>query len=89
MLADPYVGLWYRQEYYEGEAEDVALVLSVDATLTIGIGTYENCLQTAEWALLEPGVIEHKFYAAGVGLIRAIAVEGGSDYEDLIEIITE
>lgn len=89
MLADPYVGMWYRQEYYEGEAEDVALILSINATVTIGLGTYEHCLQTAEWALLEPGIIEHKFYAPDVGLIRAVAVEGETGYEDLIEIINE
>ena len=31
-------------------------------------------------------VIKHKFYAPGVGLLRAVGVKGGSDYEDLIEI---
>lgn len=86
MLANPIVGLWYRQEYYKGEAEDVAQILSLNATVTVPYGTFNNCIQIAEWNLLEPGVIEHKFFAPGVGLLRAVAVKGGSDYEDLVEI---
>ena len=86
MLAHPIPGLWYRQEYYENEAEDVAQVLSLNASVTVPFGTFDNCLQTAEWNPLEPGEVEHKFYAPGVGLIRAVAVKGGSDYEDLVDI---
>jgi hypothetical protein len=88
MLADPIVGMWYRQEYYEGEAEDCAQVLSLDETVTVPYGTYDNCLQTAEWNPLEPGIVEHKFYAAGVGLLRAVAVEGETGFEDLVAITT-
>lgn len=88
MLANPLVGLWYRQEYFKGEAEDVAQILSLSATVTVPFGgTYNNCVQIAEWNLLEPGVIEHKFYAPGLGLVRAVAVKGGSDFEDLVDII--
>lgn len=89
MLASPIVGLWYRQEYYEGEAEDVAQVLSLSETVTVPYGTFNNCLQTAEWNPLEPGVVEHKFYAEDVGLLRAVAVKGESGYEDLTEITVE
>ena len=71
---------------YEGEAEDVAQVLSLSETLTVPYGTFNNCLQTAEWNPLEPGVVEHKFYAEGVGMLRAVAVKGESGYEDLTEI---
>ncbi len=86
MFAEPLVGVWYRQEYYEDEAEDVGQVLSLNATVTVPYGTFTNCLQTAEWNLLEPGILEHKFYAPGVGLLRAVAVEGESGYEDLVSI---
>lgn len=86
MLAKPIEGLWYRQEFYEDEAEDVGLILSLNETITVPYGTFENCLQIAEWNLLEPGIIEHKFYAPGIGLLRAIAVEGESGFEDLISI---
>ena len=33
----------------------------------------------------EPGVVEQKYYAPGVGLIREETVEGGSERMDLIE----
>lgn len=86
MLANPIEGLWYRQEYWEGEAEDVAQVLSLNKTLTVPYGTFTDCLLTAEWNPLEPGIVEHKYYAAGVGLLRALAVKGESGYEDLVSI---
>lgn len=88
MFAEPVEGTWYRQEYYEGEAEDVGQVLSLSATVTVPYGTYNNCLQTAEWTPLEPGIVEHKFYASGVGLVKAVAVQGESGSENLVEIIS-
>ncbi len=89
MLAHPIEGLWYRQEYWEGEAEDVGQVLSLSKTVSVPYGTFDNCLQTAEWNPLEPGIVEHKFYASGVGLLKAIAVEGESGFEELVEITSE
>ncbi len=89
MLADPLVGVWYRQEYYEGEAEDVAQVLSLRADLTVPYGYYSMCLQIAEWNPLERGIVEHKYYARGVGLLRAVAVEGETGYEDLVSITAQ
>ena len=71
-----------------GCAEDVGQVLSLSETVTVPYGSFDDCLQTAEWNLLEPGIVEHKFYAPGVGLLRAVAVEGESGYEDLIDIVT-
>lgn len=86
MFDNPLSGVWYRQEYYEGEAEDVAQVLSLSASVTVPYGEFGNCLQTAEWSLLEPGVVEHKFYSPGVGLVRSVTVKGDPDHEDLKEI---
>ena len=48
-------GSTYRQEYYKGEAEDVGKVLSVDATVTVPFGTFENCVKTEDTTPLEPG----------------------------------
>lgn len=89
MLANPIAGMWYRQEYYQDEAEDVGQVLSLNESLTVPYGTFNNCLKTAEWNLLEEGIVENKIYAAGVGLLRAIAVEGETGFEDLVEIRIE
>ncbi len=89
MLAHPIEGLWYRQEYWEGEAEDVAQVLSLNESVTVPYGTFTNCLQTAEWNPLHPKVLEHKYYASGVGVVKIVAVKGESGYEALTDIITE
>jgi hypothetical protein len=86
MLVHPIEGLWYRQEYWEDEAEDVGQVLSLNETVEVPYGIFSDCLQISEWNPLESGIVEHKFYAAGVGLLRAIAVKGEVGYEDLISI---
>jgi len=86
MLANPLPNLWYRQEYLKGEAEDVAQVLSLSTSIQVAYGSFNNCLQTAEWNMLEPGIVEHKYYAPGLGVVKTISVKGESGYEDLVEI---
>ena len=82
---DPIVGLWYRQEYRKGEAEDVGQVMSLNETVTVPAGTFTNCVKIAEWNPLEPGILEHDFYAPGIGSVREVAVKGESGFEDLSE----
>ena len=89
MEANPQVGDFYRQEYYKGEAEDMAEVLSLTESASVIYGSFDNLLMTREWTLLEPGIVEHKYYAPGVGLILEVMVEGGSERVELVEITTE
>ncbi|WMW26274.1 hypothetical protein RE474_06060 [Methanolobus sediminis] len=89
MKANPQVGDIYQQEYYEGEAEDMAEVLSLDASVTVEYGSFDNCLQTKEWTPLEPGVEEHKYYASGIGILKEEAVVGGDEVLELVEITIE
>jgi hypothetical protein len=86
--AEPEVGLTYRQEYYAGEAEDAAEVLSLDEKVEVPFGKYEDVLMTKEFTPLDPDVLEHKFYARGVGVVLALAISGGSDREELVELTT-
>ena len=37
---------------------------------------------------LEPGVAENKYYAPGVGQIKAITIQGGSEESHLVTIVT-
>ncbi len=67
--AQPVVGETYRGELLLTEAEDAATVLSLDATATTAMGTFTHCIQTLDFTPLEPGAIEHKFYAPGIGLV--------------------
>lgn len=84
MLARPLDGLWYRTEYYRGEAEDLAQVLSLHETVTVPYGTFANCLKILDFNALEPGVEEHKYYAAGIGVVKEVQVRGGGD--ELVEL---
>jgi hypothetical protein len=83
--AEPEVGMTYRQEYYEGEAEDAAEVLSLDEKVEVPFGAFADVLMTKDYTPLEPDVLEHKFYARGVGVVLALAISGGSDREELVE----
>lgn len=81
MPAQPQVGTTYRQELLLTEAEDAGTVLAVDATVTIDLGTFTGCLMTADFTPLEPGVVEHKFYAPGIGLILEVDPDTGEQLE--------
>jgi hypothetical protein len=84
--ADPEVGLAYRQEYYAGEAEDKAKVLSLDAQASVPFGNFTGVLQTEDVnPLNEPKpAVEHKFYARDVGPVLVIGISGGGGREELV-----
>jgi hypothetical protein len=52
-------------------------------------GSFDNLLMTEEWTPLEPNLLEHKYYAAGVGLVLEVTVQGGSGRVELVAITTE
>jgi hypothetical protein len=81
MLAAPSVGQKYRQEYYEGEAEDLGEIVEVDATVTVPAGTWSGCVKTHDTSAIED-LSELKYYCEGVGLTL---VEEGSARIELIE----
>jgi hypothetical protein len=81
---EPEVGMTYRQEYYEGEAEDAGEILSLDEWVEVPSGRYRNVLMTKDYTPLEPEVLEHKFYAKGVGPVLVVAISGGSGREELL-----
>lgn len=88
MPAGPRVGDSYRQEYYAGEAEDHGEVVRLDERVAVPFGTFDNVLMTRDFTPLEPGVVEHKFYARGVGLVREMKAEGGAGRSDLVLMTT-
>ncbi|HEX6424142.1 MAG TPA: hypothetical protein VFZ79_11725 [Acidimicrobiales bacterium] len=85
MPAEPTVGLAYRQEYDEGEAEDLAEVLALDGRATVSGETYDDLLVTREWNPLEPATVEEKSYAAGTGLVLEVVTAGGEGRVELVE----
>lgn len=88
MWADPLAhrGRPYRQEYYEGEAEDVAQVLRGGLTVAVPAGTFTDCIETMDWTPLEPGAREHKFYCAGVGMVLEVEPAGGRGRNELVGV---
>jgi hypothetical protein len=84
VLAQPKVGTAYRQEYYAGEAEDRGKVLSLDERAQVPFGSFDGLLMTADTTPLEPKVVEHKYYAKGVGPVLTVSVSEGGDREELV-----
>ena len=84
MPAGPEVGATYRQEYYAGQAEDAAKILSLDERVEVPAGSFKGVLLTKDFTPLEPDVLEHKFYARGVGAVLAIGLSGGGGREELV-----
>jgi hypothetical protein len=84
--AAPEIGDLVRQELLYGEAEDVIVILALDATESAPGGSCAgNCLKTRDSTPLEPGNEENKFYAPGIGLIVELDPESGERLE-LVEV---
>ena len=84
MPANPQVGMTYRQEYYAGEAEGNAAVLSLDEQAQVPFGQFKGALLTKEYSPLEPEVLEYKLHAKGVGPVLIIAVSGDWSRSELV-----
>jgi hypothetical protein len=68
----PVVGLTLFQEHAPmDEAMDYAEVIAIDLEISGPSGTYKNVLKTFEASTAEPDLREYKYYAPGVGMIRA------------------
>lgn len=89
MKANPTVGDAYRQEFALTEAEDVAEVLSVNASATVPYGSFRmNCVQTRDFNPLEPDASkENKYYAPGIGNVLNVKVDTGERVE-LVSVTT-
>jgi hypothetical protein len=80
----------YRQEFALGEAEDMAEVISLDQPTAVAIsgplGPFDHCVETEEFSPLEPDVVEHKFYALGIGNVQIVDPSILGQHLDLISI---
>ena len=85
MPANPEPGLSYRQEYYEGEAEDRAVVITVgEEQVEVPFGHFTGVLMTRDLVPTEPKVQELKFYARGVGPLLSIHTDGAGGRAALV-----
>lgn len=84
MPGEPAVGMSFRQEYYEGVAEDSGEVLSLDEMADVPAGHFDDLLLTKDTDALEPEVLEYKLYSPGVGVVLTLDVSGGAGREELL-----
>jgi hypothetical protein len=85
--ARPQIGRWFRQEWYRGQAEDRYRALSTSASVTVRYGSFRNALRTEERTDLEPGVVDNKYYVRGLGVVKELAVKGGTEVLQLVDVL--
>jgi hypothetical protein len=84
MFSRPRVGVWARQEYYKGEAEDHFKVLSMHTSVSVPYISSTHAMLTKEWTPLEPGVIDHKYYVRGIGTVLERTAKGPLERNELV-----
>ena len=86
MEAQPQVGDVYRQEFARHIAEDMGEVLSTSETVTVPFGTFTNCVMTKDFSPLAKKIVEYKWYARGIGFVKSVMVQGGSETSELVSV---
>jgi hypothetical protein len=89
MWADPgvHLGEEYRQEFARGVAQDLGKVVAVDQSVTVPYGSLTGCVKTEDRSALEPGILENKFYCPQIGIAFEMTFQGGSDRNELVEVL--
>ena len=64
----------------------MAEVLDTNTSVSVPYGSFDHALQTKEWTPLEPGVVDNKYYAAGIGEVKAINLQPGDEVAELVSI---
>ena len=77
MPSHPRSGQSGQQELYTGHAEDHFKVVRLFGN---------RILLTQEWTPLEPGVLDHKMYARGVGTVLEQTEKGGDERNELVSL---
>jgi hypothetical protein len=84
MPAHPVVTSSYRQEYLSGHAEDTSWVVQDGQTVHVPYGTLTGAIRTLEFTQLEPDVIDTKYYAPGIGIVKEVSVTGPHELAELV-----
>ncbi len=88
MKATPRVGDSYHQEYWQGEAEDLAAIVGLDVALTLADDSMYSTLKAIEWNPLEEDSTEFKYFAPGIGFIREEKLDESGEVEEAVELIS-
>lgn len=90
MWADPedHLDEEYRQEFYEGEAEDWGKVVGLDESVEVPFGSFDGCLRTEDWSGVEgrSASLEEKYYCPSVGTVLEVPVADPDERVELIDM---
>jgi len=84
MSAHPKVGQQYAQENYPGKAQDMFRIIALASKASVPYGAFTSAVLTKEWSPLEPGVVSHKQFVRGVGMVTENDVKGAHDTSVLV-----
>jgi hypothetical protein len=87
MQAHPQLGRRFRQEWDAGQAEDTFKAVQRNASITVPYGSVRHALRTEETTALEPGVLDNKYYVAGLGQVAELSLKGPVERLELVEVI--
>jgi hypothetical protein len=86
MPATPTVGQAFKQEDAKNVAEDCTKIVDLHASVKTPYVSSSDALKTEEFSLLEPDVLDNKYYVRGIGLVAERTIQGGTDFLDLITV---
>jgi hypothetical protein len=84
MAAHPQVGEAHYQEFWPGHAEDQYWLVDLRQHVTVPFGSFTNAALAFEWARLDPGVIDKKFYVRGIGNVAERSATGPQEAMGLL-----
>jgi hypothetical protein len=87
MQAHPQLGRRFRQEWDPGQAEDTFKAVQRNARITVRYGSFRHALRTEETTALEPGIVDNKYYVAGLGQVAELSRTGPTERLQLVEVI--
>lgn len=85
MLGDGETDETYRVGYLAGVMEEKGRLVATDRVLSTAAGNHVDVWVVENWSDLEPGVIERKHYASGIGLVLADSEDPDSDTLKIVE----
>jgi hypothetical protein len=86
MPAQPQVGDSFKQEDAKNVAEDCSEIVDLHASVKTPFITTDDALKTEEFSMLEPEVIDNKFYVQGVGLVAERGFQNSTDFLNLVSV---
>jgi len=86
MPADPQVADSFRQEFYQGHAEDMAWFLGLNRSISVPYGSFKHAILTVEWTPLEPKIFGLKYYVSGIGMVEEANAAGPKETSSLVSV---